>query len=124
VPRATALAFLDKTGVRIRELYGSSETGVIAVADPDEAPGTRAARPLRGVEVSVVDDTGGALAAGATGEILVRSPILADGYLGEPGDGRLPLRGGFYPTGDLGHGTPAGTSSWRGGSRSVSTSPG
>lgn len=103
VPPATASAFLEKTGVRIRELYGSSETGVIAVADPDEVPGTRTARPLRGVEVRVVDDAGGVLAAGATGEILVRSAILAAGYLGEPGDGRLPLRGGFYPTGDLGH---------------------
>jgi long-chain acyl-CoA synthetase len=102
VPPGTARAFLERTGVSIRELYGSSETGVIAVGDPDEAPGTRSARPVQGVDVRVVDDAGAALPPGATGEVLVRSEIMAAGYLGEH-DGRFPLRYGFYATGDLGH---------------------
>jgi long-chain acyl-CoA synthetase len=93
VPAPMARAFLEKTGVRILELYGSSETGVIAVDG----------KPVAGVEVRVVDDRGVAVGPGATGEVLVRSGIMAVGYLGEKGGGRFPLRDGFYPTGDLGY---------------------
>jgi long-chain acyl-CoA synthetase len=107
-PPATARAFLERTGLRIRELYGSTETGIIAVGDPEEVPGTRTARPVPGVEVRVVDDRGAERRPGVTGEILVRSDIMAAGYLGEAGDGRFPLRDGFYATGDLGHIDPRG----------------
>lgn len=109
VPPGTARRFLENTGVRIRELYGSSETGVIAVGDPDEVPGTRSATPVQGVDVKIVDDAGATVPPGATGEVLVRSDSMAAGYLGEPGDGRFPLRDGFYPTGDLGHVDGRGT---------------
>ena len=77
VPAPMARAFLEKTGVRILELYGSSETGVIAVDG----------KPWRASRSDVVDDRGLAVAPGATGEVLVRSSIMAVGYLGEEGVG-------------------------------------
>jgi long-chain acyl-CoA synthetase len=99
LPPATARAFLEKTGVGIRELYGSSETGAIAVGEP----GSRSLREMQGATLKVVDDTGAPCSTGVTGEVLVRTECMAAGYLGEPGDGSFSLRDGFYATGDLGH---------------------
>jgi long-chain acyl-CoA synthetase len=93
VPAPIAARFLEKTGVTIRELYGSTETGTIAIDG----------KPVESVEVTIVDDNGAAVELGAIGEVLVRSDIMSAGYLGEEDGGRLPLRDGFYPTGDLGH---------------------
>lgn len=93
VPAPIAARFLEKTGVTIREFYGSTETGGITIDG----------KPLESVELTIVDDTGAAVELGATGEVLVRSDIMAAGYLGEKDGGRFPLRNGFYPTGDLGH---------------------
>ena len=98
VPAPIAARFLEKTGVTIRELYGSTETGTIAIDG----------KPVESVEVTIVDDNGGAVELGAIGEVLVRSDIMSAGYLGEEDGGRLPLRDGFYPTGDLGHIDPNG----------------
>lgn len=93
VPVPIATAFLEKTGVRIRELYGSTETGIIALDG----------KPAEGVEIAILDDQGATVAQGATGEILVWSHGMAAGYLDSHGGWRFPLRNGFYPTGDLGH---------------------
>ena len=92
VPMSTASAFEATAGRRIRELYGSSETGIM----------TFDGHPVEGVEVAVVDEHGAPVEPGKTGQVLVRSNHLAMGYLGE-GGGPLPLRDGFYVTGDLGH---------------------
>ncbi len=93
VPAPIAASFLERTGVAIRELYGSTETGVMAIDG----------KPVESVEVRIVNDNGAAVEPGAIGEVLVRSDIMSAGYLGEEDGGRLPLRDGFYPTGDLGH---------------------
>ena len=93
VPAPLAARFLEKTGVVIRELYGSTETGTIAIDG----------KPVESVELMIVDDNGAAVELGARGEVLVRSDIMSAGYLGEEAGGGLPLRDGFYPTGDVGH---------------------
>jgi long-chain acyl-CoA synthetase len=93
VPAPTAARFLEKTGATIREWYGTTETGGIAIDG----------KPLESVEVRIVDDRGAAVEPGATGEVLVRSDLMAAGYLGKEDGGRLPLRDGFYPTGDSGY---------------------
>ncbi|MBO0611236.1 class I adenylate-forming enzyme family protein [Myceligenerans salitolerans] len=80
-----------RTGVAVRQIYGSTEAGLIACA-PAWLPGMPpdVVGPVApGVEVRVASD----------GELLVRTPSLMRGYLGE---GAVRLVDGFYPTGDLG----------------------
>ena len=98
-------AFRDAFGVAPRQLYGSTETGVIAVnraPDVDErwdSVGT----PVRGVEVRVVDEAGSPRERGGRGEIVVRSPFMARGYSGAAAcESATSFRGGWYWTGDLG----------------------
>jgi acyl-CoA synthetase (AMP-forming)/AMP-acid ligase II len=85
--KARALAWLGPG--RLWELYGSTETGTIAVAPPSAQPGPAGfvgwAPP--GVEVELADD----------GEVRVRSAACMSGYLGEPP--RAP--DAFLATGDL-----------------------
>ncbi len=69
-------------GINVVRTYGMSETCGGCVYD---------GRPLDGVEVRVVD-----------GHILLRGPMLFDGYLGEPERTAASLDGGWLRTHDLG----------------------
>jgi acyl-CoA synthetase (AMP-forming)/AMP-acid ligase II len=63
-------------------------------------------RALSGIEVRIVDDRGGDLAAGQVGEIWIRGDFVMDGYLAAPDHPRVaqPVFSpdGWYRTGDLG----------------------
>jgi long-chain acyl-CoA synthetase len=88
----------ESLGVRVRQLYGSSETGTISI----EAPGTPVAEltagiPIRGVKVRIDPIAGG---HADLGEVLVKSPAMMRGYVAEE-DSRL-SPDGFFRTGDLG----------------------
>lgn len=78
-------------GVTVVQTYGMSETCGGCVYD---------GVPLAGVEVRVED-------AGA-GEVLLRGPVLFDGYAGDPDRTAAAFRDGWLITNDLGHWTPDG----------------
>lgn len=59
-------------------------------------------RPVPGHEVAVVDAAGVPRARGETGEVWVRGPSVAAGYLGEPASDAF-RRDGWLGTGDLGY---------------------
>ncbi|MEW6754110.1 MAG: SDR family oxidoreductase [Candidatus Latescibacterota bacterium] len=87
-----------RRGVAVCEGYGLTEAGsVVAVTPPDGAPPGSVGQPLPRVEVRVEADT-----PGAEGEILVRGPCVAPGYLDQPEQTRRLLRDGWLHTGDLG----------------------
>jgi fatty-acyl-CoA synthase len=90
VPRALIDAFHAR-GVPVCQVYGATETGpVTLVLRPDEAlahPGS-VGRPARGVEVRLEG-----------GEVQVRAPNLARGYLGRPDDPAF--ADGWFRSGDL-----------------------
>ncbi|MEU8628888.1 acyl-CoA synthetase [Streptomyces sp. NPDC048669] len=92
------------TGRRVIERYGMTETlmntGVRADGEP--RPGTVGA-PLRGVELRLVEEDGGALADPASiGEIQVRGPNLFTGYLNRPDATAAALTAdGWFRTGDM-----------------------
>jgi long-chain acyl-CoA synthetase len=105
LPRWTYERFLERFGVPIRSLYGSTEAGSIAInTDPDDRmePGSLGP-PLRNVAIEIRDAEGKELPGGVDGEIWVKSPTIPpSGY-----DNRIDLtqetfRAGFYKTGDIG----------------------
>lgn len=91
---------LDRLGDVLYDLYGSTEAGWIAIADPEtlrEAPDA-VGRPVAGVELTILDEDGQPVDEGE-GEIHVRSPATFEGYAsGEETDERA----GYLSTGDLG----------------------
>jgi long-chain acyl-CoA synthetase len=92
-----------RTGMRILRGYGMTELfrPISYVAgDPTDLPDA-IGRPVPGVEVRVVDEAGGALPAGAVGELEIKSPAAMDGYLDAPEATRAVLEDGWFKTGDL-----------------------
>lgn len=113
---------VDSFGARyIANGFGATETGVIAlyVFDPADAPSgpIPSGKPVPDIELSIVDDEGGEVPEGTSGEILVRSPYLFAGYLGHDELSAQVLepdphgREGWasYRTGDLGRLEPDGS---------------
>ncbi len=105
LPAQAHRRFQDRTGHRILERYGMTETGMIA-SNPyrgDRRAGT-VGHALPGVEVIVTDPaTGDPLPAGEVGGIEVRGPNVFRGYWNRPEKTAEDLRdSGFFVTGDLG----------------------
>jgi long-chain acyl-CoA synthetase len=60
-------------------------------------------KPIRHVEVKIVDLAGEAVPTGQDGEICARGPGLMHGYWNDPGLTAQTLRDGWLHTGDIGH---------------------
>jgi long-chain acyl-CoA synthetase len=102
-PPALAELWKDQFGIRVRQLYGSSETGTVSIEAADGPIGCGAVgRPIPEVEVRILDEHGAQRAANEIGEVFVRSPAMMPGYLGEPRRNQTVFRKGFFRTGDLG----------------------
>lgn len=104
MPRETFEAFGERFGVLVRQLYGSTETGMIAANLSEDPVGTfeSVGSPVKGVELGIVDDDGAPLPAGEIGEVTVAGPALTDGYAELPELTAVAFRDGRYFTGDLG----------------------
>jgi long-chain acyl-CoA synthetase len=103
-PAALNLAFRDRFGFHVRQLYGSTETGSISVnLLPDVSETLESVgRPLPGVAVEVCRADGRPTPDGEVGEIAVKSRFAITAYEG-PADGTgQPFRDGFFLTRDLG----------------------
>lgn len=100
----------ERLGLRVRQLYGTTETGVIAIQSPDTPfqPGI-AGHPIASAEVHILDERGERLGLGCNGEVAVRGPGVVTGYLNEPDLNRELFRDGFFRTGDLGRLDASGT---------------
>lgn len=102
LPAALAEQFSEVFGDVIYNLYGSTEVGFVSVATPTDLradPGT-AGRPLRGVDIAIVDDHGKPVEPGRSGRIFVGSDLTFEGYTGGEDKARL---GGMVSSGDTGH---------------------
>lgn len=97
--------FEERTGHRILERYGMTETNM-NTSNPYDGPrraGT-VGKPLPGVDLKVCDpETGAVLPDGEIGVIEVRGPNVFQGYWQMPEKTAAELRAdGFFITGDLG----------------------
>ncbi|MRU16642.1 malonyl-CoA synthase [Roseovarius sp. A21] len=101
----THVQFEARTGHRILERYGMTETNMNTSNpyDGERRAGT-VGFPLPGVELKVTDpETGETLADGEVGQIEVRGPNVFKGYWQMPEKTAAELReDGFFITGDLG----------------------
>ncbi len=114
MPRALARAALDR-GVDVYSGYGMSETGPIvtlARVPPELRDGgdgeltyrCRAGRPVPLCDVRIMDPEMRELPHDgvSTGEVVMRSPWLTQGYLGNAEASRALWHGGWLHTGDIG----------------------
>ncbi len=110
LPKRIAVEFKQRLGVAVRPLYGTTETGGIAVAPAAAAPDLVGCvgPSMNGVDVEIrpVADAPG-LKEGV-GEVHVRSSSLMSGYLTSTGSAGAALAGGWFGTGDLGRLDPQG----------------
>ncbi|MFV1875756.1 malonate--CoA ligase [Nioella sp.] len=101
----THVQFEERTGHRILERYGMTETNMNTSNpyDGDRRAGT-VGFPLPGVELKITDpSTGETLPDGEVGQIEVRGPNVFKGYWQMPEKTAAELRAdGFFITGDLG----------------------
>src|SRR5271166_3854650 len=104
LPRTSFEAFGERFGVLVRQLYGSTETGMITANMSDDPVATfeSVGPPVRGVRVEIVDDDGTAVPSGEIGEVTVTSPAASSGYADADEASREAFREGRYFTGDLG----------------------
>lgn len=122
LPEGLAQAALE-AGIDICAAYGMSETcPVLTVAnlpaDQSElevadsvAQRCKTGKAIPLVELDVVDATMNALPrdGASAGEIVVRAPWLAQGYVKDPVNSETLWEGGYLHTGDVGHIDPEGT---------------
>jgi acyl-CoA synthetase (AMP-forming)/AMP-acid ligase II len=91
---------------RILTGYGLTEAGTVTGCRPDddfEHIATTVGVPWPGFEVRIVSESGGAVAAGEPGEVLVRGDTVTRGYLDDPEATAAAIdAGGWLHTGDLG----------------------
>lgn len=105
LPPEIAAHFEERTGVRLSQGYGLTEASPVVtttLGTGRNAPGS-VGRPLPGVELRLVDESGADVLEGDPGEIWVRGPNVFQGYFEEPTATAEVLTGdGWLRTGDVG----------------------
>jgi fatty-acyl-CoA synthase len=102
LPGELAIAWMDRFGDTVYNLYGSTEVAYATVATPEDlraAPGT-AGRPPRGTVVRLLDEAGDEVPTGEVGRIFVGNEMSFEGYTG--GGGKEAIDG-LLSSGDVGH---------------------
>ncbi len=99
-------AFSERFGIRLYEVYGLTDAGVVAY-DPLGEPHRPGAcgRVIDEYEVAVADEHGDLLPVGQEGEILIRPRergTIMDGYYSMPNETLQAFSGLWFHTGDLG----------------------
>lgn len=99
--RVTYDRFSERFGVGLRQAYGSTEALMVSHNDAEDIDGLWASvgKPTGGAEVRI-DSAEIGLAPGA-GELMIKSPSLTAGYLGEADANAASFRDGWLMTGDI-----------------------
>ena len=104
--------FEERTGARLLEGYGLTETSGVVTVNPyvGETRAGTVGLALPATEVRIVDpeNESRVLAPGETGEITIRGAQVMIGYWRSDLNAPEPLPGGWLRTGDLGHFEPGG----------------
>jgi benzoate-CoA ligase len=102
LPEPMFNAWRAATGREILSVYGMSETFCVIMATPPGGAGAqRTGKPLRGVEVRLLDEDGREPGAGEPGVLWLRHPALSSGYANRPEATREQFRDGWFCTRDV-----------------------
>jgi acyl-CoA synthetase (AMP-forming)/AMP-acid ligase II len=101
LPPALAAATAQRYGAAITTNLSATECGQILDPPEKDAPAGTIGLPYPGVAVRLVNTAGADVAEGAQGEIIIQTPGLMRGYLGDPETTATALRDGWFWTGDL-----------------------
>lgn len=97
-----------RDGLRLGQLYGSTEIGSVTYGSDPASVG----QPMQGVEARILDpqnpDPDMPLPDGHEGHVAVRAPSMFDRYFGPDADTTAAVVGGYFLTGDLGRCDPNG----------------
>ena len=98
-------AFNARFGVRLRQMYGATETLTIAadLAPHEAVRSNTAGRVLEGVSLRIGDAPEAPVTGGLPGRIWVRTPALADGYGVPRSVSPLETHDGWWASPDAGH---------------------
>jgi len=104
-PAPVKREMIEWWGPVINEYYGSTETGGVVFCTSEQwlsHPGT-VGTPIPGADVRVIDEQGNALKAGEIGEVVAKSPQIADfTYHGDDAKRRASEKVGLIAPGDIG----------------------
>ena len=97
-----------ETGAQFWTGFGQSETsGFVTIQRVADKPGA-AGTPVPLCQVRLVDDYDREVPVGTPGEIVVRGPLVFQGYFGQPEATAYTFRNGWHHTGDVGRFDPDG----------------
>ena len=105
VPESMVTTVCD-WGVPMVQVYGATETCPIAAYTPPEDAARKPAstgKTAKHCEIRIIDNTGENVAAGESGEILVRGPNVMTEYWHDPQATREVFSERWLHTGDIGH---------------------
>ena len=103
LPEQAIHSLVSRYGLQVLEGYGLTEASP-AVTNAIDLPFTPGSigRPLRGVDVRIVDENGDDVLVGDSGEIWVKGPNVFAGYLNDPeATARVLTPDGWLKTGDI-----------------------
>ncbi|MDP9436207.1 MAG: AMP-binding protein, partial [Actinomycetota bacterium] len=101
LPAAVLHRIVDATGRPVFEGYGLTETAPVLTTTvaSETTKADTIGQPVPGVELRLVDESGGPVEEGDPGEIVVRGPNLFSGYWPDGAGG--PDADGWFATGDV-----------------------
>jgi acyl-CoA synthetase (AMP-forming)/AMP-acid ligase II len=98
------------TAPPLRSGFGHTElTGIASFSDPADPGVGISGRPSPIAQIEIVDPDGHTVPIGVTGEIIVRGPLVMNGYHRRPELNAWRSRGGWHHTNDLGRRESDGT---------------
>ena len=102
LPAELAREFTDLTGIMIDEGYGMTEVGLITINPPSGViKAGSVGRAAPGVSLSIRDEGGQELPAGAEGRLWISAATLTEGYWKDPAATAAVMRDGWFDSGDV-----------------------
>jgi long-chain acyl-CoA synthetase len=105
LPRAIFEQFRQRFALAIRQLYGCTEAGSVAMnmqAHVSAENWHAVGHPIQQVEIKIVSDTQEEVGENTVGEIAIKSPALTTGYCNAPEVQNRSFKDAWFFTGDLG----------------------
>jgi 4-hydroxybenzoate-CoA ligase len=101
LPAPLGRRWRDSSGVDVLDGIGSTEMFQTFLSNrPGDVRYGTTGKPVPGYELKIVDDSGGEVAVGEIGELIVRGPTAAEGYWNQRQKSRRTFAGEWTHTGD------------------------